>query len=269
MRFQCNKSFVRFIFQGIFLFSLTWSIGASSDANGRVKFNALIRELMEVSLVFHKFLHYFETHFSSHELAILVFDDVGLVAQVPRGWGHVPHFGCCLFNYWILNLFQSMTGKNKRIAILNCSVLISFQGAMTDETRTNLGLVDLTEAPTRPYTVPIPKDGLVYHYQFAKEGVGKWTKWSDELKASPASEIPRDAQFNEIIVPTVDTVRYTQLMKLLVSHQKACLFVGPTGTGKSVYIIVSLKIYYLNFISVLFNLDISFYFYIKKIDKLA
>lgn len=74
----------------------------------------------------------------------------------------------------------------------------------------------------------------MFDYQFVKEGLGQWVLWADMLKEVPP--IPKDAQFNSIIVPTVDTVRYTYLMDMLVKHEKPCLFVGPTGTGKSVYI---------------------------------
>lgn len=61
--------------------------------------------------------------------------------------------------------------------------------------------------------------------------------WSEELSSAPP--IPRDIPVNQIIVPTVETVRNIALMGLLVTHQKPLMFVGPTGTGKSAYTIVS------------------------------
>ena len=74
----------------------------------------------------------------------------------------------------------------------------------------------------------------MYDYEFVKQGLGEWVAWSTKLV--DAQPIPKDAQFNSIIVPTVDTVRTTYLMDVCVKHEKPCLFVGPTGTGKSVYI---------------------------------
>lgn len=54
-----------------------------------------------------------------------------------------------------------------------------------------------------------------------------------------APPIPRDIPVNQIIVPTVESIRAIALMQLLVQHQKPMMIIGPTGTGKSVYITVS------------------------------
>ena len=100
--------------------------------------------------------------------------------------------------------------------------------------RSRYHIFEQCEGPAKPFPIPFPDEGEVYDYQFVKEGLGQWVPWADMLKEVPP--IPKDAQFNSIIVPTVDTVRYTYLMDMLVKHEKPCLFVGPTGTGKSVYI---------------------------------
>ncbi|EFN66875.1 Dynein heavy chain 7, axonemal [Camponotus floridanus] len=96
-------------------------------------------------------------------------------------------------------------------------------------------LQELIPPPLKPYIFVMPKHHLVFDYRFIKEGKGKWKLWSDELISAPS--IPRDIPVNQIIVPTVETVRYTALFQMLIQHEKPVLFVGPTGTGKSVYII--------------------------------
>ncbi|XP_076387685.1 dynein axonemal heavy chain 7 [Megachile rotundata] len=96
-------------------------------------------------------------------------------------------------------------------------------------------LVEPIQPPLRPYIFVMPRDNLVFDYRFIKEGKGKWRLWSDELLDSPP--IPRDIPVNQIIVPTIETIRYTALFRLLIGNGKPVLFVGPTGTGKSVYVV--------------------------------
>ncbi|PBC30449.1 Dynein heavy chain 7, axonemal [Apis cerana cerana] len=91
------------------------------------------------------------------------------------------------------------------------------------------------DPPLKPYIFLMPRYGLIFDYRFIKEGKGKWKLWSDDLIDSPP--IPRDIPVNQIIVPTVETIRYIALFRLLVGNKKPVLLVGPTGTGKSVYII--------------------------------
>ncbi|XP_067459187.1 dynein axonemal heavy chain 7 [Thunnus thynnus] len=140
--------------EGIFVFCLVWSVGASCDDSGRVKFDAVVREILN--------------------------------------------------------------------------------GPLSEETRACHGILATVEAPPKQLTVPLPTADTVYQYRFIKEGQGRWELWTDKLKTAPP--IYKDMQFNEIIVPTENTVRYMALMELLVTHQKPTIFIGPTGTGKSVYI---------------------------------
>lgn len=86
----------------------------------------------------------------------------------------------------------------------------------------------------KPFIFPIPKTGSVFDYRFIKEGKGKWRLWSDDMTQTEA--IPRDKPVNQIIVPTIETIRTYAILDLLVKHSKHLLISGPTGTGKSVYV---------------------------------
>ncbi|KAK5863728.1 hypothetical protein PBY51_000737 [Eleginops maclovinus] len=81
---------------------------------------------------------------------------------------------------------------------------------------------------------PMDDKGLVYDYYYEFKGRGRWVHWNDDIKNVNLGD--KNTKVQEIIVPTIDTVRYTYLMDLCIRYGVPPLFVGPTGTGKSVYV---------------------------------
>ncbi|XP_030888189.1 dynein heavy chain 12, axonemal [Leptonychotes weddellii] len=76
--------------------------------------------------------------------------------------------------------------------------------------------------------------GLVYDYMYELKNRGRWLHWNELIKSTNLGE--KRVRIQDIIVPTMDTIRYTFLMDLSITFAKPLLFVGPTGTGKSVYV---------------------------------
>jgi dynein heavy chain len=61
----------------------------------------------------------------------------------------------------------------------------------------------------------------------------EWVNWKDEVKQY---ETPEGIKFSKILVPTVDTKKYSYILNLMVLHKFPCMFVGESGTAKSVII---------------------------------
>ncbi|KXZ48211.1 DHC-9 protein [Gonium pectorale] len=90
----------------------------------------------------------------------------------------------------------------------------------------------VTPGAPHKVTVPFPEGRTVYDFVFEKSRL-KWVHWMETIETRA---LDLEAEYTTIIVPTVDTVRYTYLLNKLVTHNMHCLFVGPTGTGKTVYV---------------------------------
>ncbi|KAF1789121.1 P-loop containing nucleoside triphosphate hydrolase [Phytophthora cactorum] len=87
--------------------------------------------------------------------------------------------------------------------------------------------------PDRTALLQIPDEGLVYDYRFdTRRSV--WVNWMEA--SGGAFVIPRDAQFTQVLVPTIDSERNAWLLDTLIRHHFHVLCTGDTGTGKSVSI---------------------------------
>ena len=81
---------------------------------------------------------------------------------------------------------------------------------------------------------PEAGDATVYDFVFSQTK-HNWTSWMDTISKEDSTIAPH-AEFSSIIVPTLDTARYTSLLVTLLNHNVPTMFVGPTGTGKTSYV---------------------------------
>lgn len=79
---------------------------------------------------------------------------------------------------------------------------------------------------------PFPAEHSTYDFFFEQKARGQWHHWNDLVRNM---EI-KTKKIREMLVPTMDTARYTYLMDLCIAHSRPIMFVGPTGTGKSAYV---------------------------------
>ena len=80
--------------------------------------------------------------------------------------------------------------------------------------------------------IDFPAEKLIYDYKFNVE-TKEWQYWRDTVNEY---SVDIKASYNEILVPTVDSIRMKYFIKTLVMNNKHVLTPGPTGTGKSVNI---------------------------------
>ncbi|VDD79452.1 unnamed protein product [Mesocestoides corti] len=97
---------------------------------------------------------------------------------------------------------------------------------------------------------PFPPEGMVYDYYLDEAGTLSTDKkdydcdnqqenqvhWEHWMTHVPPYEVDMTAKYSEILVPTLDSVRLVKVMEMLLKNENPVLCIGPTGTGKTVYI---------------------------------
>ena len=63
----------------------------------------------------------------------------------------------------------------------------------------------------------------------------KWKNWKERLDKHELV-ISSDMRYHDIVVPTTESLRITSFLKLSLAYEFPFLLIGPTGTGKSLFI---------------------------------
>ena len=101
-----------------------------------------------------------------------------------------------------------------------------------------------TDYPFEPSTIhsKLPEKPNFFEYFYNKEKM-MFVNW---IQTVPAFLLPKNISYNDLLIPTIDSIRNNYFLHQNIKNKMHILFSGPTGTGKSVQILNELYQNYYN-----------------------
>lgn len=81
--------------------------------------------------------------------------------------------------------------------------------------------------------ITLPYEGLLFDFYYVYRLKGTFKSWPELVKGLKVDDA---TNVQQMLVPTIDTVKYMSIATMHIKHNTPMLFVGPTGTGKSFYL---------------------------------
>ncbi|KAK7493483.1 hypothetical protein BaRGS_00015194 [Batillaria attramentaria] len=78
-----------------------------------------------------------------------------------------------------------------------------------------------------------PERDTIFDYCFQKKSSGQWVPWMEAMEKGKAQG-PGGVKLSDMMVDTAETARQEFFLDVFLMHEIPVLFIGPTGTGKSV-----------------------------------
>ncbi|KAL0118616.1 hypothetical protein PUN28_009352 [Cardiocondyla obscurior] len=80
------------------------------------------------------------------------------------------------------------------------------------------------------FEVTLPNEGLIQDNFYIFKGIGNWKYWNDLLKSE---KIPEICNFNQIYIPSVNSIKYNHIFLKHITYRKPFLLYGDVAVGKT------------------------------------